>query len=45
MADNLANAITAVPHAHTRSSSAGPGTVLTGGGQLAHPPGLTFAGR
>jgi sugar lactone lactonase YvrE len=43
VADNLANAILAIPQALTRSSSAGAGTVLTSGGQLAHPLGLTFA--
>ena len=43
VADNLANTILAIPQALTRTSSAGPGTVLTSGGQLAHPLGLTFA--
>lgn len=43
VADNLANAITMIPKALTRSASAGTGTVLTSGGQLAHPLGLTFA--
>jgi sugar lactone lactonase YvrE len=43
VADNLANSITAVPQALTRGSSAGTGTVLSSGGQLAHPLGLTFA--
>lgn len=43
VADNLANAITAIPHALTRDSSDGTGTVLSSGGQLAHPLGLTFA--
>jgi len=42
VADNLANAITEVPQALTRSTS-GAGTVLTSGGQLAHPLGLTLA--
>jgi sugar lactone lactonase YvrE len=43
VADNLANSITAVPQALTRSSSAGTGTVLSSGGQLARPLGLTIA--
>jgi len=43
VADNLANSITAVPQALTRGSSAGTGTVLSSGGHLAHPLGLTFA--
>jgi sugar lactone lactonase YvrE len=43
VADNLANTITTIPQALTRDSSAGTGTVLTSGGQLAHPLGLTFA--
>jgi ribosomal protein L24E len=43
VADNLANSIVAIPQALTRDSSAGTGTVLSSGGQLAHPLGLTFA--
>ena len=43
VADNLANSILAIPQALTRTTSAGAGTVLTSGGQLAHPLGLTFA--
>jgi sugar lactone lactonase YvrE len=43
VADNLADSITAIPQALTRDSSAGTGTVLSSGGQLARPLGLTFA--
>jgi hypothetical protein len=43
VANNLGNAVDAVPDALTRGSSAGTGTVLTSGGQLANPLGLTLA--
>jgi hypothetical protein len=43
VADNLGNAIDAVPDALTRTSSAGTGTVLTSAGQLANPLGLAVA--
>jgi hypothetical protein len=43
VANNLGNVIDAVPDALTRTSSAGTGTVLTSGGQLANPLGLTLA--
>jgi hypothetical protein len=43
VADNLGNRIAAVPDALTRASSAGAGTTLTSGGQLAGPLGLVLA--
>jgi hypothetical protein len=43
VANNLENAVDAVPDAVTRASSAGTGTVLTSGGQLANPLGLAVA--
>ncbi|MGH3631116.1 MAG: hypothetical protein ACRDRL_27190 [Sciscionella sp.] len=43
VSDNLNNRILAIPQALTRTGSAGAGTVLTSGGQLANPLGLTFA--
>jgi hypothetical protein len=43
IADNLANSIQAIPQALTRSGSAGAGTALSSGGQLANPLGLTLA--
>jgi hypothetical protein len=43
VADSLANRITAIPNAATRSGSAGTGTVVTSGGRLSTPLGLTIA--
>jgi hypothetical protein len=43
VADNLGNRIAAVPDALTRSTSAGVGTTVTSGGQLANPLGLVLA--
>ena len=43
VADNLGNRITAIPDALTRGSSAGTGSTLTSGGQLAGPLGLALA--
>jgi hypothetical protein len=43
VANNLGNSITEVPGALTRTSSAGTGTTLTQGGQLANPLGLVLA--
>jgi hypothetical protein len=42
VADNLGNRITAVADALTRSSSAGTGTTVSSGGQLASPLGLAL---
>jgi len=41
--NNLANAVDAVPGALTRGTSAGTGTTLTSGGQLANPLGMAVA--
>jgi hypothetical protein len=43
VANNLGNAIDAVPDALTRAASGTTGTVLTSGGQLANPLGLALA--
>ena len=43
VADNLSNEITSIPDALTRATSAGTGTTLTKGGQLANPLGLALA--
>jgi hypothetical protein len=43
VADTGENRITAIPHAATRMSSAGTGSVLTSGGKLNAPLGLTIA--
>ena len=43
VADNLGNRITAIPDALTRGTSAGTGSTLTSGGQLAGPLGLALA--
>jgi hypothetical protein len=43
VANNLDNAVDAVPGALTRADAAGTGTVLTSGGQLANPLGLALA--
>jgi hypothetical protein len=43
VADTGENRITAIPNATTRSSSAGTGSVLTSGGRLNAPLGLTIA--
>lgn len=43
VASNLGNSIAAIPDALTRSMSAGTGTTLTQGGQLANPLGLAVA--
>jgi hypothetical protein len=43
VADNLSNRIASIPGALTRASSAGTGTTLTKGGQLANPLGLVLA--
>ena len=43
VADNLGNRISAIPQALTRTDSAGTGTTLTSGGQLANPLGMTLA--
>ena len=43
VADNLDNAVLAIPQALTRGDSAGQGTVLSTGGQLANPLGLAVA--
>ena len=43
VADNLGNQIAAIPQALTRTDSAGTGTTLTQGGQLANPLGLVLA--
>jgi hypothetical protein len=43
VANNLDNAVDAVPGALTRTSLAGTGTVLASGGQLANPLGLALA--
>jgi glucose/arabinose dehydrogenase len=41
--NNLGNAVDAVPDALTRTTSAGTGSVLTSGGQLANPLGMALA--
>jgi hypothetical protein len=41
--NNLANAVDAVPDAATRTTSAGTGTAVTSGGQLANPLGMVLA--
>ncbi|HEY3867324.1 MAG TPA: hypothetical protein VGM10_03205 [Actinocrinis sp.] len=41
--DNIGNRIVSIPQAATRTGSAGTGTVLTQGGQLANPLGITVA--
>jgi hypothetical protein len=43
VADTVENRITAIPYAATRTSSAGTGSVLSSGGQLSGPLGLTIA--
>jgi sugar lactone lactonase YvrE len=43
VANNLGNAVDAVPDALTRGTSDGTGTVLASGGQLANPLGLAVA--
>ena len=43
VADNISNRIAAIPDALTRATSAGAGTTLTKGGQLANPLGLALA--
>lgn len=43
VANNLSNEIDAIPDALTRTTSAGTGTVLSQGGQLANPLGLAVA--
>ena len=43
VADNLGNRIASVPDALTRTGSAGTGTTLSSGGQLANPLGLVTA--
>jgi hypothetical protein len=43
VADNLSNRIASIPDALTRTTSAGTGTTLTKGGQLANPLGLALA--
>jgi hypothetical protein len=43
VADNVGNRIAAIPNALTRTNSAGTGTTLTSGGQLANPLGLVLA--
>ncbi len=43
VADSVGNQITAIPHAVTRMSSAGTGQVVTSGGALNTPLGLTLA--
>jgi hypothetical protein len=43
VADNLSNRIASIPDALTRATSAGAGTTLTKGGQLANPLGLALA--
>jgi hypothetical protein len=43
VADNLSNEITSVPDALARATSAGTGTTLAKGGQLANPLGLALA--
>ncbi len=43
VADNVGNRIAAIPDAETRGSSAGAGTTLSTGGQLANPLGLALA--
>jgi hypothetical protein len=43
VADNVGDRVLAVPQAMTRTSSAGIGTVLSAGGQLSNPLGLTIA--
>lgn len=43
VADNLGNRIVSVPEALTRTTSAGTGTLLSQGGQLANPLGLALA--
>jgi hypothetical protein len=43
VADTVENRITAIPYAATRTSSAGTGSVLSSGGQLNGPLGLTIA--
>jgi hypothetical protein len=43
VADDLGNRISAIPQALTRTDSAGTGTTLTSGGQLANPLGMTLA--
>ena len=43
VADNLSNRIASIPDALTRATSAGTGTTLTKGGQLANPLGLVRA--
>jgi hypothetical protein len=43
VADNLGNRIASIPDALTRRSSAGTGSLLSAGGQLANPLGLALA--
>jgi len=43
VANNLGNSIAAIPDALIRTTSAGTGTILTKGGQLANPLGLAVA--
>lgn len=43
VADNLGNRIAAIPNALSRTDSAGTGTTLTQGGQLANPLGMALA--
>lgn len=43
VADNVGNRIAAIPDAETRGDSAGMGTTLSTGGQLANPLGLALA--
>jgi hypothetical protein len=43
VADNLSNRIASIPDALSRATSAGTGTTLTKGGQLANPLGLVLA--
>jgi hypothetical protein len=43
VADNLGNRVTTIPDALTRTTSAGTGSTLTQGGQLANPLGLALA--
>ncbi|MGH3670773.1 MAG: hypothetical protein ACRDSH_09050, partial [Pseudonocardiaceae bacterium] len=43
VADNFGNRISAIPQALTRTDSAGTGTTLTSGGQLANPLGMALA--
>lgn len=43
VADTLGDRVASIPHAATRTSSAGTGTTLSSGGQLANPLGLVRA--